>query len=200
MDFEPRGKWVRHPMEFRSADGVATVEGYAAVFNQVADIGGLFNERIAPGAFAEAIGRDDVIFSYNHDDNTVMARTGAGTLDLAEDERGLKIRARLATDDPDVARLVSKIRHNSINKMSFAFWVEPGGQELDDSGDVPLRTITRASLHDVSAVVEPAYEGTEIGMRFVQSQRKEQKTRNFSAAQLRVQLKGNLELKVRENG
>ena len=44
------------------AEGVR-VSGYAAVFNQAVDIGGWFSEVIQPGAFADAIGRDDVVFS-----------------------------------------------------------------------------------------------------------------------------------------
>ena len=49
--------------EVRSEDdGVTVVEGYAAVFNEDAVIGGQWQERIAEGAFTDAIGRDDVVF------------------------------------------------------------------------------------------------------------------------------------------
>ena len=48
--------------EVRSEDDdVAVVEGYAAVFIKDSVIGGQWQERIAEGAFADAIGRDDVV-------------------------------------------------------------------------------------------------------------------------------------------
>ena len=195
MEFEARGKHVRLPAEARADGDGILVEGYAAVFNEETDIGGFFRERIEPGAFSEAIGRDDVVFLINHD-GLPLARTRSGTLTLSEDERGLKISTRLAEGDPDVARIVGKMKRGDLDKMSFAFW--PDVQEWDDSGDVPLRTIKKASLHDVSVVTTPAYDGTEIGLRSLEAMRKEQAKQNFSAARLRMRLKR--DLAQRENG
>jgi len=139
-------------MEVRAEGDELRVEGYAAVFNQVTDIGGHFREQIAPGAFAEAIGRDDVVFLWNHDADTVMARTTSGTLLLEEDRRGLKMRASLDMSDPDVQRIYPKMKRGDVDKMSFAFY--PEVQEWSDINDeMPLRTIKRASLHDV--LLEP---------------------------------------------
>lgn len=190
MEFEARGKHVRLPAEVRADDdGGILVEGYAAVFNEETDIGGMFREVIEPGAFKEAIGRDDVVFLINHD-GLPLARTRSGTLDLSEDKRGLKISTRLDEDDPDVSRIVGKMKRGDLDKMSFAFF--PEVQEWDDSEDVPLRTIRKASLHDVSIVTTPAYDGTEIGLRSLQDFRKDQKKQNFSAARLRLRMKRDL--------
>lgn len=183
MEFEARGKHVRLPAEVRADEDGLLVEGYAAIFNEEADIGGFFRERIEPGAFSEAIGRDDVVFLINHE-GLPLARTRSGTLTLSEDERGLKISTRLEESDPDVARIVGKMRRGDLDKMSFAFW--PEIQEWDDSGDIPLRTIKKASLHDVSVVTTPAYDGTEIGLRSLEAMRKEQaKEVNRNAARQR---------------
>jgi phage head maturation protease len=62
------------PAEFRADSDGVKVSGYAAVFDQAADIGGYFKEIIARGAFKEAIGRDDVVFLVNHD-GLPLART-----------------------------------------------------------------------------------------------------------------------------
>ena len=183
MTCEQRGKWVRLPVEVRAEDDGLRVEGYAAVFDQEADIGGYFREVIAPGAFTDAIGRDDVVFLFNHNSDTVMARTSAGNLDLSEDKRGLKINAKLMDDDPDVQRLSSKMRAGNVTKMSFAFM--PEVQEWDDSQDPPLRTIKKASLFDVSAVTEPAYDGTEIGLRCLKDFKRQKAADNTSARQKR---------------
>jgi HK97 family phage prohead protease len=191
MEREQRGKWVRLPAEVRAeADGI-TVEGYAAVFNEIADIGGMFREVIAPGAFTEAIGRDDVVFLINHD-GLPLARTRSGTLELSEDKRGLKMRTVLDPEDPDVKSIAGKMKRGDLDKMSFAFL--PEVQEWDDSGDVPLRTIKKAALYDVSIVTTPAYDGTEIGLRSLEAFRTEQRRRNFSAVRARLDLKAKLYL------
>lgn len=195
MEFEARGKHVRLPVEVRADDDGLTVEGYAAVFDQETDIGGMFREKIARGAFAEAIGRDDVVFLINHD-GLPLARTRSGTLALEEDDHGLKMRSVLDPSDPDVARIAGKMKRGDLDKMSFAFWADR--QEWDESGDIPVRTIQQASLHDVSIVTTPAYDGTEIGLRSLEASRKEAKQRNFSAARLRLRMKQ--DLAQRENG
>jgi HK97 family phage prohead protease len=185
-EFEARGRHVRLPMEI-SADGDAVrVEGYAAVFDQEADIGGFFRERIAPGAFTDAIGRDDVVFLFNHDPDTLMARTRSGTLTLMQDDKGLKMSAALDPSDPDVQRVYRKMQRGDLDKMSFAFI--PEVEEWDDTGDLPLRTIKRASLHDVSAVTTPAYDGTAIGLRSLSDYRKAQRAHNFNRAKARRQM------------
>lgn len=195
MEFEARGKHVRLPAEIRADESGILVEGYAAVFDQEADIGGLFVERIARGAFTDAIGRDDVVFLINHD-GLPLARTRSGTLELTEDDHGLKMRTRLDAEDPDVSRIVGKMRRGDLDKMSFAFW--PETEEWDDSGEIPVRTIKKAKLHDVSIVTTPAYEGTEIGLRHLEAFRKERRKQNFNAARLRLRMKRDLAL--RETG
>lgn len=174
------------PAEIRAdADGIK-VEGYAAVFDQEADIGGMFFEVIERGAFKDAIGRDDVVFLINHD-GLPLARTRSGTLTLTEDDHGLKISTSLDADDPDVKSIAGKMRRGDLDKMSFAF--RPDVQEWDDSGDVPKRTIKRASLFDVSIVTTPAYEGTEIALRSLEAA----KTKRGEAAQeFRLRMKRKL--------
>lgn len=194
-DFEARGRHVRLPAEVRADDDGVTVEGYAAVFDEETDIGGMFRERIERGAFKDAIGRDDVVFLINHD-GLPLARTRSGTLELEEDDHGLKIRTALDPSDPDVGRIVGKMRRGDLDKMSFAFWAER--QEWDESGDIPLRTIKEARLHDVSIVTTPAYDGTEIGLRSLDAVRKDRAKQNFSAARLRLRMKR--DLAQRENG
>jgi uncharacterized protein len=194
-DFEARGQHVRLPIELREAEKGILVEGYAAVFNQDTNIGDFFIERIAPGAFSEAIGRDDVVFLINHD-GLPLARTRSETLTLTEDDHGLKISTRLDPADPDVARIIGKMQRGDLDKMSFAFWATR--QEWDDTVDPPVRTILEASLHDVSIVTTPAYDGTDIGLRSLKDARADNRKQNFSATRTRLRLKA--DLAQRENG
>ena len=173
--------------------GGILVSGYAAVFNQVTDIGGYFREVIAPGAFTEAIGRDDVVFLINHD-GLPLARTRSGTLTLTQDDHGLRMETVLDPDDPDVKAIVGKMKRGDLDKMSFAFM--PEVQEWDETGDTPLRTIRKASLYDVSIVTTPAYDGTEIGLRSLEQHRRETAQSGYALRRRRIRM--NLGLMGRE--
>ncbi len=164
-------------------DGIK-VSGYAAVFGQETRIGGAFTEVIAAGAFRNALDRgDDVVFLVNHV-GLPLARTRSGTLTLREDEHGLFIETTLDGSDPDVRALVPKMKRGDLDKMSFAF--VPTQQTWDDSGDMPKRTIEDVSLHDVSIVTTPAYEGTEIGLRSLEAFRAEQAPKTQALRRMRM--------------
>lgn len=179
-------------------DGGVIVSGYAAVFNQDADIGGYFIERIEVGAFDEAIKRDDVVFLINHE-GLPLARTRAGTLKLSVDNHGLKMETTLDANDPDAQRIIPKMKRGDLDKMSFSFRADV--QEWDESVTPPVRTIKRASLYDVSIVTTPAYDGTEIGLRSLNDARDERKSKsqeNFNAAQKRIAMKKHLAERLQE--
>lgn len=166
------------PVEMRAADdGSVKVSGYAAVFNQETNIGDYFIEVIERGAFTEAIGRDDVVFLINHE-GLPLARTRSGTLQLSEDERGLKMDAVLDMSDPDVMSIVPKMKRGDLDKMSFAFY--PEVQRWDETGDIPKRYIQKVRLADVSIVTTPAYDGTEIGLRSLEAHRESSRDRNIT--------------------
>jgi len=176
------------PVEVRAEGSTIKVSGYAAVFNERANIGDMFEEVIAPGAFRAAIGRDDVVFLINHA-GLPMARTRSGTLTLIEDERGLYMESELDPEDPDVRAIVPKMKRGDLDKMSFAFY--PTVQEWDESGDLPVRTIREASLADVSIVTNPAYSGTDIGLRSLQAHRETIQSQHAGeavAARMRMKL------------
>jgi HK97 family phage prohead protease len=80
--------------------------------------------------------------------------------------------ADLDPADPDVARILPKMKRGDLSKMSFGFSVDRGAEEWDQTGDIPVRTIRKVSrLYDVSIVTEPAYAGTEIALRSLQDAR-----------------------------
>lgn len=179
------------PVEVRQEEGDTNpkVEGYAAVFNEETNIGDYFRELFVPGAFRDAVKDDDVVFLVDHD-GLPLARTRSGTLKLKEDKRGLRISAELDAADPDVQRLVPKMKRGDLDKMSIAF--VPTRQEwIDEEGAIPLRKIHEARLFDVSVVKFPAYEGTEIGLRALDDYRK-QSVVPASVRRLRMKIKQGL--------
>lgn len=182
------------PAEIRADETGVKVAGYAAVFDEPADIAGMFREVIAPGAFREAIGRDDVVFVVNHD-GLPLARTRSGTLKLSEDAKGLRMETVLDPEDPDVRSIVGKMKRGDLDKMSFAFRATK--QEWDDTTSPPTRTIREVELYDVSIVTTPAYDGTSIALRSLDEARKEPKRENFNAAAKRLRMKADLDLRAR---
>jgi HK97 family phage prohead protease len=97
-------KNIKEKRNFVSADLRAmtdgnTIEGHAAVYDQVANINGWFNEIIERGAF-DNTDFTDVLFSVNHDlDKIPLARSRNNnvnsTLQLNVDDVGLGIKANL---------------------------------------------------------------------------------------------------------
>jgi HK97 family phage prohead protease len=144
-------------------EGGSWVEGYAAVFESPTVLysfdGVDFKETIERGAFDSADFRD-VILNYNHT-GKVVARTRNKTLQLAVDDQGLFVRARLDGTE-EGRRLFEEIKGGYLDKMSFAFSIR------EDEFDKQTRTrkiqkIER--LYDVSVVSLPAYDDTSISAR-----------------------------------
>lgn len=156
------------PAEFRvEGDEAPKIVGYAAKFDSDSEEMWGFVERIAKGAFTEALKSSDVRALFNHDPNIILGRNRAGTLSLVEDDIGL--RYEITPPDTQTAKdIIESIRRGDINQSSFAFSMRGSGiQEWEEKPDgTTIRTIKRvAELFDVSPVTYPAYTDTESGLR-----------------------------------
>ncbi len=145
-------------------DGQKTFSGYAALFDSPSE-GLPFTEVIAPGAFKRtlsraAAGSKIIAFLFGHDETRALATTASGRLSLKEDERGLRVEAKLDPADPDAAGVISKLKNEaSAMSMSFGFSTPKGGDEW--VGD--KRTIREVNLFEVSVLSAgqtPAYPAT----------------------------------------
>lgn len=136
------------------------VEGYAAVFDSVTDLGWM-KEVIDRHAFDNA-DMSDIVMKYNHENSVLpMARTRGGSLQFNIDDHGLKIRAKLP--ETSVNRdIYTLIREGVLSKMSFAFTVK--SEEYDYDTDT-RKILEFDKIFDVSVVDVPAYETTEIYAR-----------------------------------
>lgn len=175
-------------------DGKITVAGYAAVFGDVADIGGYFDEVIARGAFIDTLKTADVLAYFDHDRGRILGRASSGTLRLAEDAKGLSVEIDLpdTTDGRDVRALIER---GDVKGMSFGFRVTK--EQWDETGDKPVRTILGVDLREVSIVSEPAYDGTSIAMRSLDEARRDRRRANFNAAAMRRKMRLGLDLRSR---
>ena len=148
-------------VEMRALDNEnMTVEGYAAVFDSVTDLG-YMKEVIDRNAF-EGSDMSDIVMKYNHENSVLpMARTRGGSLQFDIDDHGLRIRANLP--DTSVNRdIFTLIKEKVLSKMSFAFTVKT--EEYDYETDT-RRILAFDKIFDVSVVDVPAYEATEVYAR-----------------------------------
>lgn len=149
----------------RTDDGKRTISGYAAVFEKWSEDLGWFREKIAPGAFANALKTSDARALFNHDSNIILGRQSAGTLRLKEDDNGLW----MEVDLPDTQHgrdLDVLIERGDITQQSFGFTVKRDTWTEDRDNDTIERTINEiGELFDVSPVVFPAYPDTSVAVR-----------------------------------
>ena len=168
--------------ELRTNAEGRTIVGYAAKFERWSEpIMGWFKEQIARDAFSEC-DVTDVIMCFNHNIDSILARTTSGTLTLSTDDEGLRFEfeAPATTMGNDMLELV---RRGDISKCSFKFTVEEDEWRYADKEnklEYDERTIRKiGKLYDVSLVVYPAYSDTEAGVRHLE-ERKQQFLNNQS--------------------
>lgn len=159
----------------KEEDGKAVIEGTPIVFEQKTDIGGWFEETIARGALDNA-DMKDVPLLVNHDLKSLpVARSrrnnGNSTMTLTIGEKGLNMRAELdVKNNQQAAGLYSAVSRGDLDGMSFMFDVE-SEEWTDENSDYPKRRITGFSkIYEVSAVTFPAYSGTSLNARSVDTE------------------------------
>ena len=162
-----------------------TLSGYAAVTDVATTLyegrAWVWREKIAPGAFTNVLDRIrsgdatyPVVLNHEHDNRASVASTNRaasdpGGLELSEDDRGLRVFARLDAADPDVQRLTTKMRNDVTRQMSFAFTIsefETLVTEDDQGRQVETDTIIEVrDLYDVTVCAHGAYPQTTADLR-----------------------------------
>jgi HK97 family phage prohead protease len=157
---------LRATLEDRDGQQRYHITGHASVVDtwyEMWDESGPYEEAVDGRAFDDTLAADpDVAFLTNHRGVT-MARTRAGSLQIAMDSIGPAIDAWTNPKRQDVTDLVLAIQDRDVTEMSFAFMLEEGFW----SKDFTRFTITRLSLDrgDVSAVNYGANPYTDVSAR-----------------------------------
>ncbi|MCK0471400.1 HK97 family phage prohead protease [Halalkalibacter sp. APA_J-10(15)] len=147
-------------------DGNRTLSGYAVKWEKKSQILGYyrkFREQFKKGAFADSLSKDDQRFLWSHDVSQVLGRTKNNTLRLEEDSTGL----RFELDLPDTTLgndTYTSIKRGDVDGVSFGFQMQDDEMDEPDD-DLPLRTVKKARLLEVSAVAFPAYPDSEVSAR-----------------------------------
>lgn len=155
-------------VEYRAAPekakGIGVMAGYAAVFDSTSvDLGGFF-ERIRPGAFRDCLARgSDILALAHHESSVVLGRRSSGTLEIAEDSKGLAVMIQVPDTTGGRDTLVS-VQRGDLNAMSFQFRVveDEWSRKTQDGRTVYLRELIKVDFSEVSIVAFPAYTATTI--------------------------------------
>lgn len=161
-------------MEFRIKDvnlevdtrGIQKIGGYINVTERESEMlfsqqrGKWFKETMQKGVFQRSINKSTSIpLLLEHDWSRELANTANGTLELREDNIGLRFDATI-----DDANLYEEIRSGKINSCSFGFKVnEQEYQEVNSR--LEKRYVTDITLLECSLVKNPAYVGSLVESR-----------------------------------
>lgn len=139
------------------------IAGHAAKFDVLSEDLGGFQERIAPGAFANTIKSGDIRALFNHDSNIVLGRNKSGTLRLSEDSAGLAFEIDSPTTQLVRDMVLSPIERGDVSQCSFGFYTV--ADKWAKVNGMWVRTLLEVDLFDVSPVTYPAYPQTDVAVR-----------------------------------
>lgn len=147
-------------------DGKTVIEGYVVKWNQRSHVmidwwGDKFVERVAKGAFSRSLSeKEDIKAFWNHNSDMVLGSTKAKTLELVEDDVGL----RYSIIPPDTTwgrDAVESIRRGDVSGTSFGFLVRKDDWEYLAEEDLYQRTLLDVDLIEISPTPLPAYPDSE---------------------------------------
>jgi Escherichia/Staphylococcus phage prohead protease len=160
----PERRSILQPIELEERDGgMPLLKGHAAVFNSMSEDLGFFREIIRPGAFSDVIGAPDIVCLANHNVDRLIASVRSGSLQLAEDKRGLYMEAD--PNDTTICRdVVAEVRRRDMNGQSFSFDILSDSWRMENG--VQVREVIKLErMYDVGPVVFPAYPATDVSAR-----------------------------------
>ena len=139
-----------------------TITGVAVPYGESSRM--IVGERARP--FREVFNRNaaktgpDTVLITNHDPASIpLARVGAGTLSFEQRSNGLHLRASLPESRPEIREAVAR---GDIDSFSVGFIVDDDGDSWKHHKSGSVRTITSATVVEVSLVSHPAYPGARI--------------------------------------
>lgn len=139
----------------REVNGTAMVFGEKTVLFTMDDVD--YCEIIDPHAL-DACDMSDCVFTRNHMNDRLLARTKNNTLQLIVTDRGLDFKAQIA-DTQDGRDTFTLIERGDLDACSFFAEIEEASYNLETH----TRTILKFKrLNDVSAVTWPAYANTNV--------------------------------------
>lgn len=122
-----------------------------------------FKEQFKRGAFTESLQKDDQRALWSHDTAKVLGRIKNGTLLLREEAEGLYFELELPNTTLGHDAFES-VKRGDVDGLSFGFRMITEEWDDKDQADI-IRTITKASLIEISLIAFPAYPDSEVSTR-----------------------------------
>jgi HK97 family phage prohead protease len=140
--------------EIKELDEDGTFEGYAAVFNTV-DFG---NDVIKKGAFKKSLRENkDLPLLWYHDPKQPIGKI----IEAAEDENGLRIKARLNLDVQRAKEVYSNMKQKIVRGLSIGY------DTIKHSWDDMVRILQEVKLWEISPVTFPMHiEALITGVKY----------------------------------
>lgn len=135
------------------ADDSGMIEGYGSIFGNV-DKGG---DKVMPGAFADSIaqvmkGSRTIKMLWHHD-----PREPIGVWDeLAEDNRGLKVKGRLIMEVARAKEILALIKAGAVAGLSVGY------RSMKDRMEGDIRILEKLDLWEVSPVTFPMNDRAKV--------------------------------------
>lgn len=135
--------------------------GYFVRYNEAAQAKPYdYYEKIIPGVFKDSLGSSDIRCLYNHNNDFVLGRQSAGTLELEDREDGLFGTVTINEADTDALNVYERVKRGDITGCSFGAWVDE--EEMVEDGELTLFEMRRAELIEVSITPFPFYPTTTM--------------------------------------
>ena len=143
----------RH-VELRRDGDTRSVSGTVVQYSDVADIGGMFRERI----LQHALRAEDAILNLYHDRRRPLARQG-GALRFIDGNGRLELRADVVKT-PTGDEALALVEAGIVRGFSVEMRVHRDAWEPD--GETQLRTVLDATMTGVALVDRPAYPQSSV--------------------------------------
>lgn len=124
-------------------------------FDDVGDIGGMFKEKIMPGAFEY----DKLRINVMHERSKLLGRY-PGNATVTEDEKEIKVSIPVL-DTQEHRDAMSNVVAGILRGWSVEFAVKPGGARFSGG----LREIRSAKLLGIALVDHPVYTASTVAVR-----------------------------------
>ncbi|HKN76408.1 MAG TPA: HK97 family phage prohead protease [Candidatus Acidoferrum sp.] len=123
-----------------------------------------WREVVAPGAFRKTLSASDcdIRALWGHDTTKPLGRQKNGTLKIMDSASGLDYVLQLDKTSQFHQDCFASVKRGDVDAMSFMF--VPVEQDFDEAAHI--RTVTAATIHEISFVTFPAYDkGTSAEAR-----------------------------------
>lgn len=194
-------------MEIRLRDIAISVDdlenrkigGYINVTNRESEVmyskkrGKYFKEVMRSGVFKDALGGDkNIPLLLEHDYEKQLADLRSGTLELREDNIGLRFDAVLTDDE-----VYQRVKDGKINSCSFGFSVIDDTYEPINS-KLEKRFVSKIILDEVSLVSNPAYIGSLCETRALEEELREEELAKSQSEERKADMPNTTDAKKKE--